>query len=220
LSRAWDAGPGRRCSDRPRMDASLAPGCSRRLLPPAIGDCRRYLARGASAKGRLILQCRSPTIQGELASKRKFRSGSTTNSRIWRFAYVNYALPRISELLGFKLIAVDPVAGTLNAEFQGAPQFMNAGGTIQGGIITAMLDDVMSYAGTAFLDGTHMLPTLEIKTIFIRPAPVGPLFGAGRLVHRGRDFTFLEGVLKGDGDRLLASATATARILPIPSQKE
>jgi acyl-coenzyme A thioesterase PaaI-like protein len=35
-----------------------------------------------------------------------------------------------------------------------------------------MLDDVMSYAGTAFLNGTHMLPTLEIKTTFIRPAPV------------------------------------------------
>jgi len=138
----------------------------------------------------------------------------------WDMIEGRTALPRISELLGFKLIAVDPVAGTLNAEFQGAPQFMNAGGTIQGGIITAMLDDVMSYAGTAFPDGTHMLPTLEIKTTFIRPAPVGPLFGAGRLVHRGRDFTFLEGALKGDGDRLLASATATARILPIPSQKE
>jgi uncharacterized protein (TIGR00369 family) len=138
----------------------------------------------------------------------------------WDMIEGRAALPRISELLGFKLIAVDPIAGTLEAEFLGAPQFMNAGGTIQGGIITAMLDDVMSYAGTAFLDGTHMLPTLEIKTTFIRPAPVGPLFGSGRLVHRGRDFTFLEGVVKGDGDRLLASATATARIHPIPSQKQ
>jgi uncharacterized protein (TIGR00369 family) len=138
----------------------------------------------------------------------------------WNMIEGRAALPRISELLGFKLIAVDSIAGTLDAKFLSAPQFMNAGGTIQGGIITAMLDDVMSYAGTAFLDGTHMLPTLEIKTTFIRPAPVGPLFGAGRLVHRGRDFTFLEGVLKGDGNRLLASATATARILPIPSQKQ
>jgi uncharacterized protein (TIGR00369 family) len=128
--------------------------------------------------------------------------------------------PPISQLLGFKIIAVDPVAGTLDAEFQGVPQFTNAIGTIQGGIITAMLDEVMSFAGTAFLQGTHILPTLEIKTNFIRPATVGPLFGAGRLVHRGRDFTFLEGVLKGDGNRLLASATATARILPIPSQKQ
>jgi len=138
----------------------------------------------------------------------------------WDMIEGRAALPRSSELLGFRLIAVDPVAGTMDAEFQAVPQFTNAVGTVQGGIITAMLDDVMSYAGTAFLDGTHMLPTLEMKTTFIRPAPVGPLFGAGRLVHRGRDFVFLEGVLKGEGNRLLASATATARILPIPSQKE
>jgi uncharacterized protein (TIGR00369 family) len=147
-------------------------------------------------------------------------SNTGRDGLFWDMIEGRIALPRNSELLGFKLIAVDPVAGTLNAAFLGAPQFMNAGGTIQGGIITAMLDDVMSYAGTASLGGTHMLPTLEIKTTFIRPAPVGALFGTGRLVHRGRDFAFLEGVLKGDGDRLLATATATARIVPIPSQKE
>jgi hypothetical protein len=48
----------------------------------------------------------------------------------WDMIEGRAALPRISELLGFKLIAVDPIAGTLNAEFQGAPQFVNAGGTI------------------------------------------------------------------------------------------
>ena len=120
-----------------------------------------------------------------------------------------------SELLGLKILSVDTEAGTMETEFKATAQFINAGGAIQGGFITAMLDDTMSYAGTAYLKGTHVLPTLEIKTSFMRPAFVGRLFGTGKLVHRGRDFVFLEGSLRGEDAKLSATATASARIIPI-----
>jgi uncharacterized protein (TIGR00369 family) len=168
------------------------------------------------------MQLQQPAFNGAvhlIYRRGELMSATGRDGPFWDFIEGRALFPRVSQLLGFKVIAVDPAAGTLDAEFQGTPQFTNAVGTIQGGIITAMLDDVMSFAGTAFLQGTHILPTLEIKTTFIRPATVGPLFGAGRLVHRGRDFAFLEGVLKGDGGKLLASATATARILPMSLQE-
>jgi uncharacterized protein (TIGR00369 family) len=57
--------------------------------------------------------------------------------------------------------------------------------------------------------------TLEIKISFMRPAFVGPLFGTGRLVHRGRDFAFLEGSLRDKDAKLIATATASARIIAI-----
>jgi uncharacterized protein (TIGR00369 family) len=120
-----------------------------------------------------------------------------------------------SELLGFKIVSIDAEAGTMETEFEATPQFLNAGGTVQGGFITAMLDDTMSYAGTVHLKGTHALPTLEIKTSFMRPAFVGPLFGTGRLVYRGRDLVFLEGSLRDKDAKLIATATASARIIAI-----
>jgi uncharacterized protein (TIGR00369 family) len=120
-----------------------------------------------------------------------------------------------SQLIGLKILSVDAEAGTMETEFNATAQFVNAGGAIQGGLITAMLDDTMSYAGTAYLKGAHVLPTLEIKTSFMRPAFVGPLFGTGKLVHRGRDFVFLEGSLRDKAAKLIATATASARIIAI-----
>jgi uncharacterized protein (TIGR00369 family) len=120
-----------------------------------------------------------------------------------------------SELLGLKILSVDTEAGTMETAFNATAQFVNAGGAIQGGFITAMLDDTMSYAGTAYLKGTHVLPTLEIKTSFMRPAFIGPLFGRGRLLHRARDFVFLEGFLRDMNAKVIATATATARIVAI-----
>jgi uncharacterized protein (TIGR00369 family) len=120
-----------------------------------------------------------------------------------------------SELLGLKILSIDAEAGTMETEFVATPQFLNAGGTVQGGFISAMLDDTMSYAGTVHLKGTHALPTLESKTSFMRPAFVGPLFGTGRLVYRGRDFVFLEGSLRDKAAELIATATASARIIAI-----
>ena len=120
-------------------------------------------------------------------------------------------LPPISAMLGFKLVRIDPAKGTMDAEFTVDPRFLNAGGMVQGGIITGMLDDTMSYAATAHLDA--MVPTLEVKVTFIRPGRTSPLLGSGKVVHRGREFVFLEGSLKDRDDRLIATATATARIL-------
>ena len=48
-------------------------------------------------------------------------------------------------------------------------EFVNSVGTIQGGIIAAMLDDTMTPAAAAHLGGNHIVPTLELKISFIRP---------------------------------------------------
>ncbi|MFN9613362.1 MAG: PaaI family thioesterase, partial [Hyphomonadaceae bacterium] len=48
-----------------------------------------------------------------------------------------------SQTLGFKLIEMDVKAGTARVEFAGKPEFANPTGYIQGGFLSAMLDDVM-----------------------------------------------------------------------------
>jgi uncharacterized protein (TIGR00369 family) len=87
-------------------------------------------------------------------------------------------------------------------------------GTVQGGILTAMLDDTMGPAASAALGGTAFAQTLELKTSFHRPGRVGKLYGEGRVVHKGRDIVFMEGALKDPEGNLIATASATARIIP------
>lgn len=123
--------------------------------------------------------------------------------------------PPAAKLLGWTLVAIDPNAGTIKVRFDGKPEFLNPAGTIQGGILSAMLDDTMGPAAMAFLGGARMAQTLELKTNFMRPGRVGPVFGEARVAHRGRDILFLEGALKDAEGKLIATATATTRVIEI-----
>ena len=129
-------------------------------------------------------------------------------------------LAAASRLLGWKLLALDPAKGAITVEFAAVPDFINPIGTIQGGIMTAMLDDAMGPVATAFLGGHHMAPTVELKTNFMRPAAVGPLFVDAKVVHRGREIMFLEGAMKDKENKLIATATATARIFDWPKESK
>jgi uncharacterized protein (TIGR00369 family) len=88
---------------------------------------------------------------------------------------------------------------------------------IQGGYLCAMLDECMSVAGMVASDMTCVLPTLEMKTSFLRPALPGTLRGIGRVIKYGRTIAFTEGELYDHENRLLAKATATA--IPTPFGK-
>ncbi len=54
--------------------------------------------------------------------------------------------PPCAVLLGWKLVDIDPDAGTVEIAFTATEQFLNPFGTIQGGFLTAMLDDTMGPA--------------------------------------------------------------------------
>jgi uncharacterized protein (TIGR00369 family) len=123
------------------------------------------------------------------------------------------AAPPAAELLGFKLLDVDPEVGRIRVQFDAKPQFTNPIGDIQGGFLAAMLDDTLGPALVATLSATEFAPTLELKVNFIRPARPGILIGEGRIVSRGRTIAFLAGELTNDEGELVATATATARIV-------
>jgi len=126
--------------------------------------------------------------------------------------------PAAGKLLGWSLQECDPEAGTIRIEFTATEAFLNPLGTVQGGILTAMLDDTMGPAASAALGGAAFAQTLELKTSFHRPGRVGKLYGDGRVVHKGREIIFLAGELRDPDGGLIASATATARIVPFVSK--
>jgi len=88
-------------------------------------------------------------------------------------------------------------------------------GAIQGGFLTAMLDETMGPAAISALDPGYGVPTLELKVSFIRPGRPGRFVADARVVHMGRSVVFLESSLVDDEGNLIATATATARIVPL-----
>ena len=119
--------------------------------------------------------------------------------------------PAYGSFLGMRPLLAEP--GHVQMEFQASDQMVSPLGTVQGGFITAMLDDTMGPAGITALGPGHVVPTLELKVSFHRPLHPGRVVADGRVVHKGRSIIFLEGALRNGDGELVASATATARVV-------
>ena len=65
----------------------------------------------------------------------------------------NYDMPPIAKLLGWTLLEISPQSGTIAVQFDGKADFLNPRGTIQGGILAAMLDDTLGPALFAHTEG-------------------------------------------------------------------
>ena len=122
-------------------------------------------------------------------------------------------MPPAAVLLGRRVIDVDADGGTITVEFTAREEFCNSAGTIQGGFLAAMLDSTVGPALRATLAAGERAPTVELKVSFIRPAQVGKLVGHGRVIHKGGSIAFLAGELHNAAGDLVATATATARIV-------
>lgn len=120
--------------------------------------------------------------------------------------------PPAAELLGWKLVEVDPDEGTIELTFTVGDQFLNPVGMVQGGFLAAMLDDTMGPALVATLGDGEFAPTTDLHVQFLRPARPGQFTGRGRVVRRGRDVAFLAGELFDETGNLVATGTATAQI--------
>jgi uncharacterized protein (TIGR00369 family) len=128
--------------------------------------------------------------------------------------------PPSSRTLGFRLVAVSQAEMRVEAMFDAKAEWLgNPVGHIQGGFVTAMLDEVMSVACMVASKMTCVAPTLEMKTSFLRPALPGALRGVGRVIKWGRSIAFTEGEIFDEQGRLLAKATGTAMPKPFLSYK-
>ena len=120
-------------------------------------------------------------------------------------------MPPCASLLGWEALSLEP--GRVRVRFTAREEFDNPMGNVQGGFLAAMLDDTMGPALFTLLPADAFAPTLELKVSFLRPATAGALIGEGWVVHRTRNVAFLEGALSTEDGDLVATGTATARIM-------
>jgi uncharacterized protein (TIGR00369 family) len=119
--------------------------------------------------------------------------------------------PPSSRLLGWHLIDARPTEGWVRIGFDGRPEFCNPAGFIQGGILSAMLDDTMGPAVFVMTDGRLFTSTISLTVNFLAPAKPGPIVGEATVTQLGKTIAFVEGRLMTTGDSVLATATTSAR---------
>ncbi len=123
--------------------------------------------------------------------------------------------PTGSQTLGYKMLSVSQEKMMVEVQFEAKAEYVaNPMRQVQGGYLCAMLDECMSVACMVASKMTHVAPTLEMKTSFLRPGQFGIIRGVGRVVKWGRQIAFTEGELYDPEGRILAKATGTA--LPTP----
>lgn len=122
--------------------------------------------------------------------------------------------PPCAELLGWHVVEARPADGWIRIGFAGRRDFLNPAGFIQGGILTAMLDDSMGPAVFAHTDGALYTATIDMSVSFLGPAKPGPLFGEGQVVQLGKTVGFVEGRLMDAAGAVLARSTASVRLVP------
>jgi uncharacterized protein (TIGR00369 family) len=123
--------------------------------------------------------------------------------------------PPAAELMGWDLLNFDKERKWVKIAFTGRPEFTNPTGFIQGGILVAMLDELMGSAIIVTTEGASLSTTISINVDFIRPGPVGQLIGEGSVTNLGKSIAFVEGKLFDPKGVLLARATASCKLIPM-----
>lgn len=126
------------------------------------------------------------------------------------------ALPRppCAALLGWHVLDARPDDGWIRIGFESRPAFLNPAGFIQGGFVTAMLDDTMGPAVFAHTKGALYTATIDMSVSFLAPARLGPLFGEGQVIQLGKTVGFVEARLTDGDGTWIARCSASVRLVP------
>lgn len=122
-------------------------------------------------------------------------------------------LTPVARLLGREILRIDE-DGTLHARFLARPEFANRHGTVQGGMVSAMLDSAVSAVLLAQLPDDLTSMTVRLETEFLRPAPLSVLHAKAWLMTRDERSATTRGELSAPDGTMVAAATAHLRILP------
>ena len=125
----------------------------------------------------------------------------------------DYRRPPCAELLGWRLIDARPQEGWIKVGFEGKPEFCNPAGFIQGGMLSAMLDDTMGPAVLVMSEGRLYTTTISMTVNFLSPAKPGPIISEAKVTQLGKTIAFVESKLMAEDGTVLVTATASERLL-------
>jgi uncharacterized protein (TIGR00369 family) len=121
-------------------------------------------------------------------------------------------IPPAAALLGREVISVDKSSGEVRLRFLAEAQFANRHGTVQGGMLAAMLDSATGNAVMASLPPDRTAVTTRLDTTFVKPAALGPITAIARLVSQDERNAVAEAELVDGSGETVARARAELRV--------
>jgi len=122
--------------------------------------------------------------------------------------------PPCSQLLGWRFLDANVAKGWIKVAFDAKPEFTNPAGRVQGGILSAMLDDTMGPAVLVKSEGALYPSSIDMNISFLAAAKPGPLTCEGKVLRLGRTIGFVEGTLSDAEGRLIVRATSSVMLVP------
>ena len=126
-----------------------------------------------------------------------------------------YPTPPCATLLGLQIVDVDRPRRAVRVRFEARREFCNPAGKVQGGLLTAMLDDSMGPAVLIETDAALYPVTISMNVTFLSPAKPGPIFAHAFIRQLGKTIGFLESCLENSDGVEIARATASVRLMPM-----
>ncbi len=120
--------------------------------------------------------------------------------------------PPASVLLGREVVSID-ADGTARLTYIAKPQFENRHGTVQGGLLAAMLDSATAFALMAQLPEALTAVTTRLDTRFLLPAKTGKFAATARIVAQNDRIARVEAELQDTDGQVVATAVAELRIV-------
>src|SRR6185436_2628588 len=86
-----------------------------------------------------------------------------------------FPTPPCAQMLGWTLLKHDAEKGWVQLAFEARREFLNPAGFVQGGMLTAMLDDTMGPALLLKTDVRFYSTSIDMSVSFLAPARAGRL---------------------------------------------
>lgn len=131
-----------------------------------------------------------------------------------------FDMPPCAAFLGYEFVSVDRERRRMRVKFRGSAEMLNPRGGVQGGFLTAMLDDAMGSMVVVLTDGKKGPASVDIHCQFLRPAGVEEIVCEAELVHLTKNSAFTRATLFNKDGEVVATATQTARLLDIPGKDD
>ena len=103
---------------------------------------------------------------------------------------------------------------SVSVQFENTERHCHSGTIVQGGFVAGMIDNAMSLAVIVSTQYKFNPATLELKVNYLGQTTLGNNTAIGRIIKMGSSIAFLEGELRNAAGKKVATATATAKLIP------
>lgn len=107
--------------------------------------------------------------------------------------------------------------GWVRKRWESAPELMNGDGSMFGGYLAALADQMLAFAAMTVIEDPSAFRTTDLQIRFFKLGRAHPLLIEGRVVARSRQLISVEVEFRREDGELIAKATGQQLVTPYPA---